>query len=162
MHSPPTQLYPLRSCLRFLWCMYGFNLPEPPCPYFTFFFWITDKSFPCPHHNLIFSSLCSFNSIPSLFLSLPFVLVVVLPQAWLWNCESPWNNFFFLSLFLLFYLFHHKGSRASLLSDLSKHKRYEIRLSVYNAVGEGPSSAPQEVFVGEAGTCWGCSWFTLA
>uniref|UniRef100_A0A3P8VT00 Sidekick cell adhesion molecule 2 n=1 Tax=Cynoglossus semilaevis TaxID=244447 RepID=A0A3P8VT00_CYNSE len=42
------------------------------------------------------------------------------------------------------------GSRASLLSDLSKHKRYEIRLSVYNAVGEGPSSAPQEVFVGEA------------
>lgn len=41
---------------------------------------------------------------------------------------------------------------ASLLADLSKHKRYEIRLSVYNAVGEGPSSAPQEVFVGEAGT----------
>lgn len=39
----------------------------------------------------------------------------------------------------------------SLLADLSKHKRYEIRLSVYNAVGEGPSSAPQEVFVGEAG-----------
>uniref|UniRef100_A0AAX7UJY2 Sidekick cell adhesion molecule 2a n=1 Tax=Astatotilapia calliptera TaxID=8154 RepID=A0AAX7UJY2_ASTCA len=36
------------------------------------------------------------------------------------------------------------------LTDLSKHKRYEIRLSVYNAVGEGPSSAPQEVFVGEA------------
>uniref|UniRef100_A0A8C5E0T0 Protein sidekick-2-like n=1 Tax=Gouania willdenowi TaxID=441366 RepID=A0A8C5E0T0_GOUWI len=33
---------------------------------------------------------------------------------------------------------------------LSKHKRYEIRLSVYNAVGEGPSSVPQEVFVGEA------------
>uniref|UniRef100_A0A8C6MIQ1 Sidekick cell adhesion molecule 2 n=1 Tax=Nothobranchius furzeri TaxID=105023 RepID=A0A8C6MIQ1_NOTFU len=31
-----------------------------------------------------------------------------------------------------------------------KHKRYEIRLSVYNAVGEGPSSTPQEVFVGEA------------
>lgn len=39
----------------------------------------------------------------------------------------------------------------SLLADLSKHKRYEIRLSVYNAVGEGPSSVPQEVFVGEAG-----------
>ncbi|KAK5884914.1 hypothetical protein CesoFtcFv8_018682 [Champsocephalus esox] len=36
------------------------------------------------------------------------------------------------------------------LADLSKHKRYEIRLSVYNAVGEGPSSSPQEVFVGEA------------
>lgn len=36
-------------------------------------------------------------------------------------------------------------------SDLNKHKRYEIRLSVYNAVGEGPTSSPQEVFVGEAG-----------
>ncbi|XP_034050564.1 protein sidekick-2 [Thalassophryne amazonica] len=36
------------------------------------------------------------------------------------------------------------------LDKLSKHKRYEIRMSVYNAVGEGPSSAPQEVFVGEA------------
>uniref|UniRef100_A0A3Q3X8V9 Uncharacterized protein n=1 Tax=Mola mola TaxID=94237 RepID=A0A3Q3X8V9_MOLML len=34
--------------------------------------------------------------------------------------------------------------------DLSKHKRYEIRMSVFNAVGEGPSSPPQEVFVGEA------------
>uniref|UniRef100_A0A8C5H1L6 Sidekick cell adhesion molecule 2b n=1 Tax=Gouania willdenowi TaxID=441366 RepID=A0A8C5H1L6_GOUWI len=31
-----------------------------------------------------------------------------------------------------------------------KHKRYEIRMSVYNAVGEGPTSPPQEVFVGEA------------
>lgn len=38
--------------------------------------------------------------------------------------------------------------------DLMKHKRYEIRMSVYNAVGEGPTSSPQEVFVGEAGkTC---------
>uniref|UniRef100_A0AAY4BJX0 Protein sidekick-2-like n=1 Tax=Denticeps clupeoides TaxID=299321 RepID=A0AAY4BJX0_9TELE len=36
------------------------------------------------------------------------------------------------------------------LDNLSKHKRYEIRLSVYNAVGEGPTSSPQEVFVGEA------------
>uniref|UniRef100_A0AAR2LWT5 Sidekick cell adhesion molecule 2a n=1 Tax=Pygocentrus nattereri TaxID=42514 RepID=A0AAR2LWT5_PYGNA len=36
------------------------------------------------------------------------------------------------------------------LDNLSKHKRYEIRLSVYNAVGEGPISSPQEVFVGEA------------
>ncbi|XP_041941993.1 protein sidekick-2 isoform X3 [Alosa sapidissima] len=36
------------------------------------------------------------------------------------------------------------------LTDLSKNKRYEIRLSVYNAVGEGPISKPQEVFVGEA------------
>uniref|UniRef100_A0A672MDJ3 Sidekick cell adhesion molecule 2 n=1 Tax=Sinocyclocheilus grahami TaxID=75366 RepID=A0A672MDJ3_SINGR len=36
------------------------------------------------------------------------------------------------------------------LTDLNKHKRYEIRLSVYNAVGEGPNSSPQEVFVGEA------------
>ncbi|GLD74155.1 protein sidekick-2 [Lates japonicus] len=36
------------------------------------------------------------------------------------------------------------------LDKLSKHKRYEIRMSVYNAVGEGPTSSPQEVFVGEA------------
>ncbi|KAL0993533.1 hypothetical protein UPYG_G00109280 [Umbra pygmaea] len=36
------------------------------------------------------------------------------------------------------------------LDNLSKHKRYEIRLSVYNPVGEGPISTPQEVFVGEA------------
>lgn len=36
-------------------------------------------------------------------------------------------------------------------TDLNKHQRYEIRMSVYNAVGEGPLSAPQEVFVGEAG-----------
>ncbi|MEE6512211.1 hypothetical protein FKM82_019129 [Ascaphus truei] len=36
------------------------------------------------------------------------------------------------------------------LTYLNKHKRYEIRLSVYNAAGEGPASAPQEVFVGEA------------
>uniref|UniRef100_A0A8C5B5A4 Fibronectin type-III domain-containing protein n=1 Tax=Gadus morhua TaxID=8049 RepID=A0A8C5B5A4_GADMO len=36
------------------------------------------------------------------------------------------------------------------LDEHVKHKRYEIRLSVYNAVGEGPSSAPHEVFVGEA------------
>uniref|UniRef100_A0A8C4MJT3 Sidekick cell adhesion molecule 2 n=1 Tax=Equus asinus asinus TaxID=83772 RepID=A0A8C4MJT3_EQUAS len=36
-------------------------------------------------------------------------------------------------------------------ADLNKHRRYEIRMSVYNAVGEGPLSPPQEVFVGEAG-----------
>lgn len=36
------------------------------------------------------------------------------------------------------------------LNDLNKHQRYEIRMSVYNAAGEGPSSAPHEVFVGEA------------
>ncbi|XP_059587984.1 protein sidekick-2 isoform X1 [Alligator mississippiensis] len=36
------------------------------------------------------------------------------------------------------------------LDNLSKHRRYELRMSVYNAVGEGPPSAPQEVFVGEA------------
>ncbi|XP_063312409.1 protein sidekick-2 isoform X2 [Pelobates fuscus] len=36
------------------------------------------------------------------------------------------------------------------LNDLSKHKRYEIRVSVYNTAGEGPTSIPQEVFVGEA------------
>nr|XP_033817053.1 protein sidekick-2 isoform X2 [Geotrypetes seraphini] len=36
------------------------------------------------------------------------------------------------------------------LDNLNKHRRYEIRMSVYNAVGEGPTSPPQEVFVGEA------------
>lgn len=36
-------------------------------------------------------------------------------------------------------------------ADLNKHRRYEIRMSVYNAVGEGPLSPPHEVFVGEAG-----------
>uniref|UniRef100_A0A8D0HE11 Sidekick cell adhesion molecule 2 n=1 Tax=Sphenodon punctatus TaxID=8508 RepID=A0A8D0HE11_SPHPU len=36
------------------------------------------------------------------------------------------------------------------LDNLNKHRRYEIRMSVYNAVGEGPISSPQEVFVGEA------------
>ncbi|XP_015735583.1 protein sidekick-2 isoform X2 [Coturnix japonica] len=36
------------------------------------------------------------------------------------------------------------------LTHLNKHRRYEIRMSVYNAVGEGPPSPPQEVFVGEA------------
>ncbi|KAM6897209.1 protein sidekick-2 [Xenentodon cancila] len=36
------------------------------------------------------------------------------------------------------------------LDKLSKHKRYEIRMTVYNAVGDGPTSPPQEVFVGEA------------
>ncbi|CAJ0932166.1 unnamed protein product [Ranitomeya imitator] len=36
------------------------------------------------------------------------------------------------------------------LDNLNKHKRYEIRVSVYNAAGEGPASVPQEVFVGEA------------
>ncbi|ELK37062.1 Protein sidekick-2 [Myotis davidii] len=45
-------------------------------------------------------------------------------------------------------------SRPSLtqyeLDNLNKHRRYEIRMTVYNAVGEGPLSAPQEVFVGEA------------
>uniref|UniRef100_A0A803Y2C7 Sidekick cell adhesion molecule 2 n=1 Tax=Meleagris gallopavo TaxID=9103 RepID=A0A803Y2C7_MELGA len=41
-------------------------------------------------------------------------------------------------------------SLTTLQADLSKHRRYEIRMSVYNAVGEGPPSPPQEVFVGEA------------
>lgn len=66
------------------------------------------------------------------------------PQQY--DCASPWNNFSFLSKVL-----YYNNELGSLLADLSKHKRYEIRLSVYNAVGEGPSSAPQEVFVGEAG-----------
>lgn len=44
-------------------------------------------------------------------------------------------------------------SPLSPTTDLNKHRRYEIRMTVYNAVGEGPLSAPQEVFVGEAGEC---------
>ncbi|XP_027547203.1 LOW QUALITY PROTEIN: protein sidekick-2 [Neopelma chrysocephalum] len=48
----------------------------------------------------------------------------------------------------------HNLSEVSLtqyeLDNLMKHRRYEIRMSVYNAVGEGPPSPPQEVFVGEA------------
>ncbi|XP_010719785.1 protein sidekick-2 isoform X2 [Meleagris gallopavo] len=42
------------------------------------------------------------------------------------------------------------GTTWAELTHLSKHRRYEIRMSVYNAVGEGPPSPPQEVFVGEA------------
>lgn len=42
------------------------------------------------------------------------------------------------------------GATWAELTHLSKHRRYEIRMSVYNAVGEGPPSPPQEVFVGEA------------
>uniref|UniRef100_A0A8C1ZGR0 Sidekick cell adhesion molecule 2b n=1 Tax=Cyprinus carpio TaxID=7962 RepID=A0A8C1ZGR0_CYPCA len=43
-------------------------------------------------------------------------------------------------------------SWAELTCKQKYHKqcRYEIRMSVYNAVGEGPTSSPQEVFVGEA------------
>lgn len=54
-------------------------------------------------------------------------------------------------------MFLHVSFRA----DLSKHKRYEIRLSVYNAVGEGPISTPQEVFVGEAGKHYSLQTGTL-
>uniref|UniRef100_A0A8C6WSG5 Sidekick cell adhesion molecule 2a n=1 Tax=Neogobius melanostomus TaxID=47308 RepID=A0A8C6WSG5_9GOBI len=53
-------------------------------------------------------------------------------------------------MFLLQLLLFNKERVSLLFADLNKHKRYEIRLSVYNAVGEGPSSVPQEVFVGEA------------
>ncbi|XP_045693230.1 protein sidekick-2 isoform X1 [Phyllostomus hastatus] len=42
------------------------------------------------------------------------------------------------------------GAKWAELTYLSKHRRYEIRMTVYNAVGEGPLSPPQEVFVGEA------------
>ncbi|XP_067860237.1 protein sidekick-2 isoform X1 [Heptranchias perlo] len=42
------------------------------------------------------------------------------------------------------------NAKWSELTHLNKHRRYEIRMSVYNAVGEGPTSPPQEVFVGEA------------
>ncbi|XP_016072154.1 PREDICTED: protein sidekick-2, partial [Miniopterus natalensis] len=42
------------------------------------------------------------------------------------------------------------GAKWTELTYLNKHRRYEIRMTVYNAVGEGPLSPPQEVFVGEA------------
>ncbi|XP_035889307.1 protein sidekick-2 isoform X2 [Phyllostomus discolor] len=42
------------------------------------------------------------------------------------------------------------GAKWAELTYLNKHRRYEIRMTVYNAVGEGPLSPPQEVFVGEA------------
>uniref|UniRef100_A0A4W2C8V6 Uncharacterized protein n=1 Tax=Bos indicus x Bos taurus TaxID=30522 RepID=A0A4W2C8V6_BOBOX len=35
-------------------------------------------------------------------------------------------------------------------SDLKKYRRYEVVLTAYNVIGEGPASAPVEVFVGEA------------
>lgn len=60
--------------------------------------------------------------------------------------RSPWSLWLYLDSFIV-------TPARVLFADLSKHKRYEIRLSVYNAVGEGPVSAPQEVFVGEAGMC---------
>uniref|UniRef100_A0A8C2RZL3 Sidekick cell adhesion molecule 1 n=1 Tax=Capra hircus TaxID=9925 RepID=A0A8C2RZL3_CAPHI len=34
--------------------------------------------------------------------------------------------------------------------DLKKYRRYEVVLTAYNVVGEGPASTPVEVFVGEA------------
>ncbi|MGH0129283.1 UNVERIFIED_CONTAM: hypothetical protein FKN15_038666 [Acipenser sinensis] len=37
------------------------------------------------------------------------------------------------------------------LTQLNKYKRYEIVMTAYNIIGESPSSAPLEVFVGEAG-----------
>lgn len=83
----------------------------------------------------------------SLFLSsLHFVMLSC--RGHICDCVPLWGN-----MFLLFYLNCPIITlrRVTFLADLSKHKRYEIRLSVYNAVGEGPSSAPQEVFVGEAG-----------
>uniref|UniRef100_A0A7N8YI12 Sidekick cell adhesion molecule 2b n=1 Tax=Mastacembelus armatus TaxID=205130 RepID=A0A7N8YI12_9TELE len=43
-----------------------------------------------------------------------------------------------------------QDGKSDIMRSQSKHKRYEIRMSVYNAVGEGPTSPPQEVFVGEA------------
>ncbi|XP_048349553.1 protein sidekick-1 isoform X2 [Sphaerodactylus townsendi] len=36
------------------------------------------------------------------------------------------------------------------LTQLKKYKRYEVVMTAYNIVGESPSSAPVEVFVGEA------------
>ncbi|XP_040085931.1 protein sidekick-1 [Oryx dammah] len=36
------------------------------------------------------------------------------------------------------------------LTHLKKYRRYEVVLTAYNIIGEGPASAPVEVFVGEA------------
>ncbi|XP_075422091.1 protein sidekick-1 isoform X2 [Ascaphus truei] len=36
------------------------------------------------------------------------------------------------------------------LTQLNKYKRYEVVMTAYNTVGEGPASSPVEVFVGEA------------
>ncbi|XP_076865315.1 protein sidekick-1 isoform X2 [Brachyhypopomus gauderio] len=36
------------------------------------------------------------------------------------------------------------------LTQLQKYRRYEIVMTTYNIIGEGPASAPVEVFVGEA------------
>uniref|UniRef100_A0A8C6FRP3 Sidekick cell adhesion molecule 1 n=1 Tax=Moschus moschiferus TaxID=68415 RepID=A0A8C6FRP3_MOSMO len=36
------------------------------------------------------------------------------------------------------------------LTHLKKYRRYEVVLTAYNVIGEGPASAPVEVFVGEA------------
>uniref|UniRef100_A0A8C7Z9Z8 Sidekick cell adhesion molecule 2b n=1 Tax=Oryzias sinensis TaxID=183150 RepID=A0A8C7Z9Z8_9TELE len=62
-----------------------------------------------------------------------------------WKVRSGRLNDYLVSLFA-------KSTTNSFASaaELSKHKRYEIRMSVYNTVGEGPTSPPQEVFVGEA------------
>ncbi|XP_053552715.1 protein sidekick-1 [Bombina bombina] len=37
------------------------------------------------------------------------------------------------------------------LTELTEYRRYELLVTAYNAVGEGPASPPVEVFVGEAG-----------
>ncbi|KAI6076511.1 Protein sidekick-1 [Aix galericulata] len=37
------------------------------------------------------------------------------------------------------------------LTQLKKYKRYEVLMTVYNVIGESPTSTPVEVFVGEAG-----------
>lgn len=102
------------------------------------FFLIARKSPPRPHINPHpFPTLLFLRSRPRRRLS-----------AWLGD-----NRVIPLESLALSRQFHYNTRLGSLFADLSKHKRYEIRLSVYNAVGEGPISTPQEVFVGEAGMC---------
>nr|KAF6347352.1 sidekick cell adhesion molecule 1 [Pipistrellus kuhlii] len=42
------------------------------------------------------------------------------------------------------------SASRSELTELRKYRRYEVILTAYNVVGEGPATAPLEVFVGEA------------
>lgn len=103
-----------------------------------------------PHHfflpfffNLLQTPLCPYTLYT--FSTLPFFLFLL---SYCWD-----NRMIPVDSLPLSRQCCYNSSPGSLSAELSKHKRYEVRLSVYNAVGEGPISAPQEVFVGEAGMC---------
>lgn len=116
--------------------LYDFNLLQLPAAFSSFL--IARKSPARPHVNPHPFSTLPLCSRPSRRLG-----------AWLGDnrvIPPPRSLWLYLDSFIM-------TPGRVLVADLSKHKRYEIRLSVYNAVGEGPVSAPQEVFVGEAGKC---------